>query len=988
DAVIRYTLSTTGANVRASLPDATSPVYSAPLNITGTALVRARIFQPGKLPGATATRGYLLLNTNAVNFSSSMPIVVVNNFGGAIPPDGDQASYMWVWEPAAPDNRSRFSNTPTIFNRTVIDRRGSSTLNNAKPSLNLETRTQSSEEEEEIAFLGMPAHSDWVLYAPYDFDPSLLHNPFIYALSNSIGRYAVRSKPAEMFLKTTGTALSFTGTSSGDYFGIYNVMEKIRRNSDRVDIKKLEMYDNDEVSKTGGYIFKVDRLDTGDSGFSAGGQALAYYYPKEKEIKSPQRDPQEKFLTSYITAFNTALQNNSTFTDPLKGYAPYLDVDAAIDHHLLNTWSFNVDALRLSGYWTKDRGGKMFPGPVWDFDRSLSSTDSRDDDPTRWRSATADATDFFNYPWWNRLFKDPDFYQKYVDRWQSLRRGGAFSETTVNALLDNLNSQMSAEAVDRDFKRWRQTKRAWTEKYALHRVTPGSQAAEVQRLKDYLQVRANFFDTQWIAPPDTATAAGYVPSGTQVTLAGPVKGTIYYTTDGSDPRPPGGAAPAAGALVYTGPITISANTRLRARVYDPTFTALKGNGSTNPPLICYWSGILDRGYTIDPAAVPGDIVISEINYHPSDPTPEELAVNAGWGDKDFEFVEIRNVSGHAVSLNGAGFTAGVTYPFTGAAARSLAAGETLIIASNPTAFAARYGAALQVAGPFSGDLSNSSETITLNSALNLPIASVTYSDKWAPTSDGDGYSLVAYNVFPDDINATGAWKASAALKGSPGTWDGASLAFTAGPDAATAGTVNLAGMPLADLSAGAPIWAWSKTSGPGDVTFGSPGSLATTATFSAAGTYVMRLSLTYNGLTTTDELKAVVSLVETVASWLAAHPGIGSLTDDFDKDGLSNLMEFALISDPSVPNSGDPPTLTVENDRLALTFPRRKAGSGVTYAVEISNDLTTFRAANPGELTETVTADNGVSETVKVNDTVTRTAEPRRFLRLKVATTP
>ncbi|RYD33068.1 MAG: hypothetical protein EOP86_14245, partial [Verrucomicrobiaceae bacterium] len=40
DAVIRYTLSTTGANVRASLPDATSPVYSAPLNITGTALVR------------------------------------------------------------------------------------------------------------------------------------------------------------------------------------------------------------------------------------------------------------------------------------------------------------------------------------------------------------------------------------------------------------------------------------------------------------------------------------------------------------------------------------------------------------------------------------------------------------------------------------------------------------------------------------------------------------------------------------------------------------------------------------------------------------------------------------------------------------------------------------------------------------------------------------------------------------------------------------
>lgn len=999
DAVIRYTLSTTNATVIASLPNATSTVYTTPLTISTTTLVRARVFKTGKLPGPTATRGYLFLAASAVNFTSSMPIVVVANFTATIPDDGDQASYMWVWEPAAPDNLSRFSNPPTIFNRTVIDKRGSSTIGNAKPSLNVEARAQANDEEEDISFLGMPAHSDWVLYAPFAYDPSLLHNPFVYALSNNIGRYAVRNKPAEMFLKTSSGGLTFTNVGSGDYFGIYNVMEKIRRNKDRVDIKKLEMYDNDAVSKTGGYIWKVDRIDAGDTGFTAGGQTMAYYYPKERELKSPQRDPQEQYLGSasatvgYIAAFNSAL-SKTTFKDPVLGYAPYLDVDAAIDHHLINVWAFNVDALRLSGYWTKDRGGKMFPGPIWDFDRALSSTDGRDANPKMWRSNVPDnGTDFFNYTWWNRLFLDPDFYQKYIDRWQSLRRTGAFAPAAVNTLLDSLNSQMSTEAVARDLKRWSTVpsnyvaKRPWTGAYALNPVPTASQAAEVQRLKDYLQVRATWMDTQWVAPPDSVTASGYVPAGTQVTLTGPAAGTIYYTTDGSDPRPSGGTAPAAGPTAYTGPITITANVRLRARVYNAAFTAL--TGANNPPLISKWSGTFDRTYTIDPPAVPGDIVISELNYHPADPTPAELAINAGWTDKDFEYIEIRNVSGHVLSLNGAGFSAGITYPFTGSAARSLGVGEILVIAANPTAFAARYGNTITPAGPYSGDLSNSSETVTLSSSLNLPIASVTYSDKWDTTTDGGGFSLVAFNLYPDDINVAAAWKASAAANGSPGSWDSASLAFTAGPDISSGSSLSLSGTVLADLSAGAPIWAWSKTSGPGSVTFATPAALASTATVSQAGTYVLRLSLTYNGLTTFDELKAVItSTVETPASWLAAHPGIGSLTDDFDKDGRNNLEEFAFNTDPSVPNGGEPPVFTVESGKSVLTYPRRKTGSGVAYTVEISNDLGTFRLPNAGELTEQITGDDGLMETVKVTDTVTQAAEPRRFLRLKMTTVP
>ena len=51
--------------------------------------------------------------------------------------------------------------------------------------------------------------------------------------------------------------------------------------------------------------------------------------------------------------------------------------------------------------------------------------------------------------------------------------------------------------------------------------------------------------------------------------------------------------------------------------------------------------------------------------------------------------------------------------------------------------------------------------------------------------------------------------------------------------------------------------AWSKVSGPGNVTFGSPSAEDTTVTFSAAGTYVLRLTGTYNGLSVTDDITVV-----------------------------------------------------------------------------------------------------------------------------------
>ena len=87
---------------------------------------------------------------------------------------------------------------------------------------------------------------------------------------------------------------------------------------------------------------------------------------------------------------------------------------------------------------------------------------------------------------------------------------------------------------------------------------------------------------------------------------------------------------------------------------------------------------------------------------------------------------------------------------------------------------------------------------------------------------------------------------------------------SAGPDrsvtlpasAALDGTVTDDGLPNPP---GATTPTWSKVSGPGTVTFGNANAVDTTASFSAEGTYVLRLSVTDSVLSAADEVTVTVS---------------------------------------------------------------------------------------------------------------------------------
>jgi hypothetical protein len=725
-----------------SIPTESSTLYTRPLSISTTKQVRARVFQPGWGKGHIVSETYIGLESEILTFTSNLPLVVLETFGGGSISDyAYETMSMAIFEPGS--GRSSLLNPPDLAVRGGIKVRGSSTVGRPKASFGVETWNEENEDKN-VSPLGMPAESDWVLWGPYNFDLALMRNPFIYELSNQIGQYAARGRFVEVFLNTGGGRLS-----NAHYWGVYAFMEKISRDEDRVNVERLFPEHDREPGVTGGYILKIDRLDPGDQGFSAAGQTLCYVYPKEIDIEQPERDPQEQYIRGFMNEMGYAL-NGTSFTDPDIGYRKYVDVDAAVDHHLLNILTKNPDALRLSTYMYKRRGGKLIFGPIWDFDRTMGSTDGRDADPTGWYGGT----DFFNYPWWGRMFQDSNFFQRYIDRWQELRKDH-FSVENIHSIIDHMADEIR-EAQVRDLQKWGQMPRS---QYG------GTFQGEVDHLKDWLATRCIWMDEQFVPPPVFSSAGGKITSGFTFTMTAPAGATIFYTLDGSDPRLPGGKVSKLGQT-YIAPVPLTDTTEIVARTRMPNS---KPNPNYNVATMSDWSGPTKARFSIHTLARAGNLVITEINYNPLDPMPDELLVNPNFVKDDFEFIELKNVGTTTIDLIGVEFTNGIRFSFRDSEVTTLRAGEIVLLVKNRAAFQARYGNVNNIAGEYAGGLDNGGETLRLVDASGQNILKFEYQDEWYPTTDGMGFSLVILNehASSDAWGDKASWRTSTLVGGSP-----------------------------------------------------------------------------------------------------------------------------------------------------------------------------------------------------------------------------
>jgi hypothetical protein len=425
-----------------------------------------------------------------------------------------------------------------------------------QPSFALELLDEFNEEHNR-EILGLPAESDWVLYAPNNYDPIMIHNPFVHQLSRDMGHWSPRTRFVEVYLATSSGPLS-----SMHYHGIYVLEEKIKVSKHRVRIDKLGPEDLKAPEVSGGYLVKIDRVGLGEMGFWAGGATMVYVEPKEEVMLLPQRAPQRHFLNRFLNEFENVL-NSPKWRDPITGYRAYIDVDACIDYHVLEVLCGNVDIFQFSTFFYKPRNGKLVFGPHWDFDRALGSVDHRDEYPRVWNTGP-----FFGHgPWWPRLLSDPDFWQLWVDRWQEARRNH-FSSTNLCHLIDSMTGELRG-AQPREVKRWGLYPRF------------GSYQGEIDHMKDWLSNRIDFIDRQLTQPPQLKVGDSPAGAGLLVTLRAPTNTTIYFTLDGTDPRLAQGGINS-NAVVYTAPIQLKRNAWLFARGRNPSKIQTGGPLTSTP----------------------------------------------------------------------------------------------------------------------------------------------------------------------------------------------------------------------------------------------------------------------------------------------------------------------------------------------------------------------------------------------------------------------
>lgn len=229
---------------------------------------------------------------------------------------------------------------------------------------------------------------------------------------------------------------------------------------------------------------------------------------------------------------------------------------------------------------------------------------------------------------------------------------------------------------------------------------------------------------------------GNVTVGTRVAFSN-LTGTIYFTTNGSDPRVAFTGEVAPEAVAYTAPLTLASALTIRARSLQDT----------------NWSAVTETSFQVSQPTLP--LRFTEVMYNPRD-------------GEAYEFLELANQGPLPVDLSG--FTLdGVDFrfpepsPLMPAGARWILANKT-----RPAEFQARY-PGVAVAGWYAGSLANGGETLELRDRSGQVVTRLTYGDAapWPSAADGTGASLELLDPAADPSDPA-AWIARLDDTGSPG----------------------------------------------------------------------------------------------------------------------------------------------------------------------------------------------------------------------------
>ena len=276
--------------------------------------------------------------------------------------------------------------------------------------------------------MGMDAHQDWVIHGPI-LDKTLIRNYMWYNIGGEIMEYAPNVRFFEMFI-------------NGKYEGLYLMTERITAGD--VD-SRLNLSVNKKNNTFTGYCVRYDRgtdalkdLDTFTMYTEKTGQILNLVYPGTKNITYELKEKIEAEFSEFERMLYSA-----DFNHPTKGYSAYIDVDSFVDYFIINEFTSNYDAGRVSTYLYKDVDG-LYKFCIWDFN---SACDNYQEEPM-------DRETFLvpNAIWFEVLMRDEAFVERVIKRYNELRK------TYLNEqyLMEYIDATVAylGDAIDRNYERW------------------------------------------------------------------------------------------------------------------------------------------------------------------------------------------------------------------------------------------------------------------------------------------------------------------------------------------------------------------------------------------------------------------------------------------------------------------------------------------------------------------------------------------------------
>lgn len=299
--------------------------------------------------------------------------------------------------------------------------------------------------------LGIAEKKDkvWVLLANVS-DQSMLRNKVCYDLSRGLDgiAFAPASCSVEVYL-------------NGEYHGVYLLAEEIRDSEARVVIDTTACETDTDI----GYLVEMSSYANVDR-FTAASRPYMVHSDLSSDAKIKKK--QMEFIADFIEECYAVLK-----TGERAEIEKLMDLDSLVDTYLVEEFGKNFDTGHDSCYLYKEKGGKLFFGPIWDFDLTLGNADLPGDAASFEGLFTALTlgADGGN-PWYYTPMKFEWFRKMVADRWNEVR------ETVFKTMPEDVRKEGAARnrSYSRNFDRW-----------AILGTRQHSEPKTIQRFRSYKQ---------------------------------------------------------------------------------------------------------------------------------------------------------------------------------------------------------------------------------------------------------------------------------------------------------------------------------------------------------------------------------------------------------------------------------------------------------------------------------------------------------------------